>query len=93
MLSSHTTLTKTDAFLETDVDDEIVLMNLQDGAFASLNETGCACWQLISEGATLATITSRLALQYDVDPQTCQAGVHAFIEQLVQNSIVRVQQI
>ena len=87
--SDHTVLVKTGRFLETDLDDEIVLMDRYDGAFFSFSETARDCWHLITQGATFCTIIARLSLQYDVDEEMCREDVSRFINDLINCKFVR----
>lgn len=73
----------TDHFAETALDDELVLMNIDTGSFHALKGTGFAIWQLIDGTRDEAAICAALLQSYAVDPQTCQAEVGRFIEQMV----------
>jgi PqqD family protein of HPr-rel-A system len=73
----------TDHFAETPLDDELVLMNIDTGSFHALKGTGLAIWQLIDGTSDEAAICAALLQTYAVDPQTCQAEVSRFIEQMV----------
>ncbi len=73
----------TDRFAETPLDDELVLMNIDTGSFHALKGTGFAIWQLIDVTRDEAAICAALLQSYAVDPQTCQAEVSRFIEQMV----------
>lgn len=72
----------TDRFAETALDDELVLMNIDNGSFHALKDTGLAIWQLIDGTRDQAAICAALVESYAVDPQTCQAEVGRFIEQM-----------
>lgn len=59
----------TDAFSETAIGDEIVVMSLSSGDFFSLEDTGRAIWLLIDGTRDEAGLLATLAEQYggDVD--------------------------
>lgn len=59
----------TDAFSETAIGDEIVVMSLSSGDFFSLEDTGRAIWLLIDGTRDEAGVLAALAEQYggDVD--------------------------
>jgi hypothetical protein len=78
----------TDRFVETAIDDEIVLMRLSDGDFFSLDETGRSIWLAIDGSRNRAAIVSKLAEAYDCSPETILADVNRFIDELVESGIV-----
>jgi PqqD family protein of HPr-rel-A system len=75
-------------FAETQLDDELVLMNVDTGSFHTLKGTGLAIWQLLDDTGDQAAICTRLREQYDVDEQTCAAEVSRFIDQMVEAGFV-----
>lgn len=67
-------------FAETALDDEIVLMNIDNGKFYALKGTSLAIWQRIDGTRGTAEIANELTAEYDVDPDTCAAEVARFLE-------------
>ncbi|MBO5415701.1 MAG: PqqD family protein [Clostridia bacterium] len=47
-----------------------------------LNETGRIIWDMLSAGSEKADIVKRITEEYDIDEQTVQADVDAFINTL-----------
>lgn len=62
---------RADAFSETAIGDEVVVMSLSSGDFFSLEDTARAIWLLIDGRRDEAGVLAALADQYgdDVDPQ------------------------
>lgn len=75
-------------FAETQLDDELVLMNVDTGTFHTLKGTGVAIWQLLDNTGDQGAICARLLEQYDVDDQSCAAEVGRFIDQMVEAGFV-----
>jgi PqqD family protein of HPr-rel-A system len=78
----------TDHFAETPLDDELVLMNIDTGSFHALKGTGLAIWHLIDGSRDEAAVCAALQETYEVDPQTCQAEVGRFIDQMAEAGFV-----
>lgn len=72
----------TDRFAETEIDDEVVLMDIDSGKFFALKGTGLAIWQRIDGTTDAAAITRTLTDEYAVDPAICAAEVDRFVEQM-----------
>ena len=71
-----------DAFSETTVDDEVVLLNLSDGTFFSLTGTGAAIWRLIDGSRDRQGLIASLAEDYGSDAGTIAPDVDAFLARL-----------
>lgn len=78
-----TTYTKnSDAFSETRIDDEIVLMRLDTGDFLSLKHTAVDIWELLDTPADRDAIVQAMAARYAVDPDFVVGDVDAFLASL-----------
>jgi len=74
---------QTTSFSETAIDDEVVLLNLDDGTFFSLTGTAAAIWSLIDGTRDRAAILALLASTYDEAPETIGPELDAFLAQLM----------
>ena len=71
-----------DRFAETDVDDEIVLMRLDNGEFFSLAGTAAATWRLIDGTRDRDALLAALAAQFESAPTDIAADVDEFLAEL-----------
>jgi hypothetical protein len=69
-------------FVETDIDDETVVMVLDTGDFFSLADTARAIWRLIDGQRDRAAIVEALAADYAVPSAQIAAEVNAFLAEL-----------
>lgn len=77
------TLTKAKGqFSETAIDDEIVVMSLDTGAFFSLSGTGRTIWELLDRHADRAGLLTALAQTYGMDKATIAAELDEFLASL-----------
>jgi pyrroloquinoline quinone biosynthesis protein D len=72
----------TDHFAETELDDEIVLMNIDTGRFHALKGTALSVWKLIDGARDLKAISSEITSRYDVDAATCSTEIERFIDEM-----------
>jgi hypothetical protein len=75
-------LKRTDRFTETDIDDEIVVMRLDNGEFFSLSGTGADIWRLIDGSRDRSAVVAALAAEFEGDPASIEADVDAFLVEL-----------
>ncbi len=78
----------TDRFTETEIDDEIVVMSLENGDFFSLAGTSRAIWQMIDASLDRGSLLSALASDYGVGEEDIAADVDDFLAQLRNSGLI-----
>lgn len=73
---------QTDRFAETDIDEEIVVMRLDNGEFFSLAGTAAATWRLIDGTRNRDALVATLAQEFDGDASDIAADVDEFLGRL-----------
>ena len=79
--------------VSTEVDGEIVLLNLSDGLYYGLDAVGARIWGLIQEPKTLAQILTALLDEYEVNPVVCRQDTLALLEQLAARDLIELKEI
>ena len=69
-------------FTETDIDDEIVVMRLDNGEFFSLSGTSAAIWRMIDGQRDRAALLAALAFEFGASQASIAADVDEFLLQL-----------
>lgn len=75
----------------SDIDDEKVMMSVEKGQYYGLDPIGSRVWELIEKPVMVAELIDVLLLKYDVDRETCERDVLAFLEELHEDGIVQVE--
>lgn len=75
-------------FTETDIDDEIVIMRLDNGELLSLSGTGAAIWRLIDGSRDRQALAEAVAAEYSVGKQQSLQEIDEFVEQLREAGLV-----
>lgn len=76
------------SYVETEIDEETVLMRLSDGDFFSLEGTGRAIWQAIDGTRGREEIVAHLARQFDASAEAIGADVGRFLDELAGAGLV-----
>lgn len=71
-----------EAFSETRIDDEVVVMLLDTGEFLSIAGTGCDIWTRIDGSCGRAQLIADLASEYDAPENEIAADVDDFLAML-----------
>ena len=69
-------------------EDELVIVNLDNGNYYTLSGVGADVWALLGEGATTDAIISRIAAAYSGDPDTVREGVTQLVDSLVTENLI-----
>ncbi|HOW26117.1 MAG TPA: PqqD family protein [Bacteroidales bacterium] len=68
--------------------DELVMMDLDQGKYFSLNPVATAIWDMLEKQLTPGEICRKLMEQYEVDYAQCMADVSAHLEEMVKLRLV-----
>jgi len=71
--------------------DGAVLLDLDRGAYLSLNKVGGRIWGRLADGAAPGTIASELATSCRVDEQRVRADVERFLAEVQEKGLVRIE--
>lgn len=82
-----------DAFVQTEVDGELVFMNVGEGSFHSLRHAGMRAWRLIGDGGgtTVGALVKALCEEFEVDEETCLRDVSVLLEEMAGAGVVAVE--
>ncbi len=70
------------------IDDEAVVLNLENGHYYVLNETGRRIWELLDGKLSLEQIASLLCEEYEVEQSKSLADVIKLIKELAAEGLV-----
>jgi hypothetical protein len=71
------------------LDDQVIMINLETGAYFALEATAATCWLALVSGAGFDDIVSEVVRRYDVDRARAEHDVDAFIESMVDEGLVQ----
>lgn len=81
---------RAERFSETDIDDEVVVMRLDNGDFFSLAGTAAATWRLIDGGRDRDALLAALAEQFEVAEVDIAADLDEFLAELREMGLLAV---
>lgn len=89
-ITLNTTLERAGDFVTATVDDALVMMSLEKGAYYGLDEIGSQIWSQLEAPTRVAALCDNLQAQYDVTRAQCEEDVLAFLQELLDEGMVRV---
>ncbi len=87
-ISDQQAFIRIDTLLTTEVDGELLAMNIEKGSCYGLNSVGTRVWALMAEPQTLETLCRQLLREFDVQPEVCRQDVSALLTQLLDEGLV-----
>ena len=81
-------ITRNPGVLESQLDDELVLLNVQTGRYYGLNRVGRFVWQTLGESHTLDEVIAAVMDTHDVTLDRATADVQALVRRLAQEGLV-----
>lgn len=82
-------LTKSDALVVREVDQETIILNTKTGSIHVLNPTGTIIWKLLDELDNVDAIVDAVEQLYDhSDVSAVQADVAAIIDKMISQGIL-----
>ena len=76
--------------VSTEMDDELVMMNITQGVYFGMNAVGKEIWKLLDQPRDEQEVVDLLLEKFDVDETTCRSEAAAFIQLLAKNKLVDI---
>lgn len=76
-------------YVETEVDGELVLMNMATGRFFALEDSGLGIWRAIDGERDVAAIADEIAGRFGIDAATVAGDSGEFLAALVEAGLVQ----
>lgn len=70
------------------IDDEVIIVNLENGNYYSLVAAAADIWLLLKSGITYGETTRLIQSRYSGDPSLIQQGIEAFVGELVAQGLL-----
>lgn len=89
MLTPDTCLIRTQSVLQSEVDGDVVALDVEKGQCYGMNGVASRVWALLETPVTPAAICAELTEEYEVDEATCRTEVLGLLDQLLSEGLVK----
>lgn len=79
---------RTENNLSSKINDELVMVNIDQGAYFTMNAVATRIWELLEVERSLDELVDQLTSEYEIDRATCTEEVLTFLSALLNNGIV-----
>jgi hypothetical protein len=90
LLTGQSRITLARDHASCDLANEIAIVNFSNGVYYGLDPTGARIWKLLAQSTTVAALCESLTAIYDVERQTLESDVLAFLDQLATHGLIDI---
>lgn len=87
---AHSKIQRKPTYLETELDDEIIILQRETGLISSMADTGREIWARLSEPVRFGDLIDDLVDEFDVERDTCVAEVSRFLAELEKQDFIDI---
>jgi hypothetical protein len=86
-----TLVSRAQGFTTAPVQDDLMMLNVEQGAYYSLDPIAAEIWNMLEQPARASELVERLQKRYAVTPEQCRSDVLAFLEEMHLNGMILTQ--
>ena len=90
MIKTESYIKRNKEVFASEIDDEVVMMNVDTGKYYGMDTVGSRIWELIAEEIQVREVINKLMEEYDVGEEQCEKDVLEFLNELYENKLVQV---
>lgn len=90
MISASDMIVQDEAALCSALDDDLIMIDVANGKYLTVDTVGAAIWQLIARPITMTDLVERLADRYAASREQIHDDVLAFLDDLASRGLVRI---
>lgn len=76
--------------LASQIQEEVVLMNLERGYYYSLDDIGSDIWHSLEQPVSVASLCQSLAAKYNAEAATVTADVLTLLNKLLEHDLIAI---
>lgn len=85
-----TQVTRNQDVLSSELDNEVVMINIHTGKYYSLDPVGASIWKLLEKPVAVKSVVDELLEQYDVQVDTCIQETILCLNKLQETELVHI---
>jgi len=90
IIQMDTIIVQTKGLISADMDNEKVMMSIEQGKYYGLDAVGSYIWELLVQPVSVKQIIARLLEEYEVEANTCQKDVLAFLNKMHAKGVIAI---
>lgn len=83
-------VTQSEGNIVSDMGNEKVMLNIENGKYYNLGEIGGDIWESISKPTQVNELVNHIVKKYDVQTDKCEEEVISFLEKMYQENLIEL---
>jgi hypothetical protein len=88
-LTPESTVQRTEQVVSSTVENALVMMDVEQGHYFSLDPIGAEIWERLAEPARVTELCAELMQRYAVSSEDCERDVLRLLEELADADLIR----
>lgn len=81
-------LIRNQSLFTTSIDNELVMMDPEQGYYFSLNETAKIIWECLATPCSHAEIVKTIVEKFSIDETRCISDINPFIDEMIKHQLI-----
>ena len=90
MIAEESVVARVETLVSSEVDGQVVILNIDSGHFFQLNPMASTIWDLLDTPKDLATIVAQLAVRFEMGGADCRTELADFIDAMQTKGLLTV---
>ncbi len=87
-LNPNTEISRSESYLDTQLDDESIVMQIESGNIYGMGETAKTIWDIIAQPISFSSIVENLMVEYKVGREKCESEASKFFLEMEKFGLV-----
>ncbi|MFA7042859.1 MAG: PqqD family peptide modification chaperone [Bacteroidales bacterium] len=74
----------------SELDDDLIMMDMESGSYLSLNKTGRIIWEQLEQPVLVGDLIQQLMKRFSIDEKTCTTETIAFLNKIAGQKALRI---
>ena len=90
-LQLDTIIVRNSELLDSEIDGEIVMMDIESGKYFGMNKIGSKIWKMIENPIKIETVCKHLLSVCKIDKATCENEVLSYLNHLHTEKLIQIK--
>jgi hypothetical protein len=90
LISLASTVSRSEDHLSAEIDNELVLMDIEQGSYYGLDVIGTDIWRRLDRGVVVSDLCAALIGEYEADADTIHRDVLVLLERLATEGLIQI---
>jgi len=88
-LTPKTQIRTNPSILDSEIDDEVVLLNIDLGKYFGLDPVASEIWKRIQEPISIETLIKQLLITYTVEKERCEKDTMEVLDRMLESGLIQ----